>query len=104
LATFAYAEFYQTGWQEIRTLDSLDAVRSPAERTWLVYTFPPEVQSVYPEIMDSIESDFGIVAAFPGTVGSGTIFVCRDDVPASQLFVTQEARWPSRESGWAVRL
>ncbi|MCG3207751.1 MAG: hypothetical protein FOGNACKC_01351 [Anaerolineae bacterium] len=83
LATFTYQNFYQTDWREIETLDALNAVRAQATRTWLVYTFPPEVQSVYPEIMASIQHDFKVRQEFYGTVGSGTIFVCLSDLPAA---------------------
>ena len=85
LATFTYQNFYETDWEEIETLEELDAIRARAERTWLVHTFPPEVQAVYPEIMASVQQDFEIRKELYGTVGSGNIFVYLSDTPPSYI-------------------
>ncbi len=90
LATFTYQNFYQTDWQEVKTLDALNTVRAQSKRTWLVYTFLPEVQSVYPEIMASIQHDFKACKEFYGTVGSGTVFVCLSDLPSANLVRNDE--------------
>lgn len=83
LVSYAYKNFYQTRWEAVEDLEELNAVRSRAKRTWLLYTFPPHIQSVYPGIMGAIEKDFKVVKAFPGTLGNGTIFVCLSDVRPS---------------------
>ncbi len=85
LATYTYKNFYKTGWEDVKTLAALNSIRSQAKRTWLIYTFPPHVQSVYPDIMSSVEHDFTVQQKFYGTLGSGTIIVCRSDTPPSQL-------------------
>jgi mannosyltransferase len=84
LAAFTYKNFYKMDWQEVNLLEDLTAIRSRAKRTWLLYTFPPHMQSVYQEIMASIQRDFIVLRQFHGTVGSGTIFVCLSDTPASR--------------------
>jgi mannosyltransferase len=83
LATFTYKNFYKTDWTEAKTLAALNTIRAHAKRTWLVYTFAPEVQSVYPEIMASIQRDFKVRQQFYSTVGSGAIFVCLAETPPS---------------------
>ena len=83
LAAFTYKNFYKMDWQEVHMLEDLTTIRARAKRTWLLYTFPPHVQSVYQEIMASIQRDFRVLKEFHGTVGSGTIFVCLSDTPPS---------------------
>ncbi len=77
LATIPYQEYYKRNWPEVKTADALNSIRSKAKHTWILYTFPPEVQSVYPDVMAVIRNDFRVVKEFHGTVGSGTIYVCR---------------------------
>jgi len=81
LATFPYKHFYKVNWETVKTLEALNAIRTQSKRTWLLYTIPPVLQSVYPEIMASISRDFNVVKQFHGTLGEGTIFVCRSDNP-----------------------
>jgi mannosyltransferase len=77
LATFTYQNLYKVNWKSVDSLEALNAVRAGAKRTWLLYTFPTHMAAVYPDIMAAIQSDFGIVKRFPGTVGDGTVFVAR---------------------------
>ena len=79
LATYTYQNLYQTDWEEVETIDALNQTRSQAKRTWMIYTFPPEVASVYPEIMATIEQDFTLLKTFDGTVNNGAIYVSRVD-------------------------
>lgn len=81
LATFPYAHFYKRDWGSAEMIEELNAIRSRAKRTWLIYTFPLHLQSVYPDIMASIQQDFKVVKQFYGTLGDGTVFVCRSDNP-----------------------
>jgi hypothetical protein len=84
LATFPYKYFYKVDWEWVETLDDLNAIRARSRRTWLLYTLPPVLKSVYPEIMASIGRDFTVVKQFPGTVREGIIFVSRSDIPPAQ--------------------
>jgi hypothetical protein len=83
LASFTYQKFYEKDWKQVQTLEELNAIRAGAHRTWLIYTFPPEVESVYPEVMAAVYRDFAVKQQFYGTVGSGTIYVCLADAPLS---------------------
>lgn len=79
LATYTYQHLYQTDWVAIESLPQLNQTRSQAKRTWLVYSFLPEAEAVYPEVMANIQHDFVLVKQFPGTLNNGTVFVLRAD-------------------------
>jgi hypothetical protein len=80
LAAFPY-QYYRKDWIHVQTLAELDEVRARAPRTWLVYTFPPVLEAVSPEIMSAIKNDFETVSRFDGTVAEGAVFVMRYDAP-----------------------
>ncbi|HZQ09192.1 MAG TPA: glycosyltransferase family 39 protein [Anaerolineae bacterium] len=82
LVSYAYQQLYKTGWTEVKSVSELNAIREHAKRTWLLYTFPPEVESVTPDIAASLPRDFKPVTQFYGSVGDGTIFVYRADNPS----------------------
>jgi hypothetical protein len=83
LAAFPYKNLYKTNWEAVETSHALKDIRSRSKRTWLLYTLPLHLQSVYPEVMDCIHEDFKVVKKFYGTLGGGTIFVCLSDVSPS---------------------
>ena len=85
LATYPYQRLYKVDWEAAETVEALNAIRSRAKRTWVLYTFPPVLEAVHPEIMASIRRDFDVVKRFNGTLGGGTVFVCRSDIPLSYL-------------------
>jgi hypothetical protein len=85
LTTLTYQEYYQTGWQSISSLEDLDNIRSQSGRTWLLYTFPPVLEAMHPDIMENIKSDFVLVEKFEGTVRGGTVFICLADNSVSDL-------------------
>ena len=76
LTTLPYESFYGLGWQRVDTVEDLDAVRTLAGRTWLLYTMPLLLEATHAELMNSIENDFTIVREFAGTLNGGTISVC----------------------------
>lgn len=80
-AYFPYQELYHRDWQSVRSLETLNTIRSNAKRTWLLYIHAPQLETAYPEIMATIRQDFKVVNQFPGTLGGGTVFVCRSDTP-----------------------
>ncbi len=85
LATYPYQRLYKVDWEAAETVEALNEIRSRARRTWVLYTFPPVLEAVHPEIMASIRRDFHVVKRFNGTLGGGTVFVCRSDIPLSWL-------------------
>jgi 4-amino-4-deoxy-L-arabinose transferase-like glycosyltransferase len=83
LAYFPYQKLYRKDWESVETLDTLNTARSNAKRTWLLYTLSPQLETLFPEIMDAIRRDFRVIKQFPGTLGGGTIYVSRADMPPS---------------------
>ncbi len=80
LAGVAYSKYFAAQWpmwKEAQTQSELDAVRKGHSEVWLVYTIPIQVKAYRPEIWRAIESDFEVVKVFPGTLGGGEVFVCR---------------------------
>ena len=80
-AFFPYTTLYKVDWESVTTLEALNAIRARAKRTWLIYTLPPDLEARSPAIMASVRHDFKVVKEFPGTLGGGTVFVCRSDTP-----------------------
>jgi hypothetical protein len=79
LATYPYRAFYHAGWEAAESVETLNAIRARAKRTWVIYTIPLQLQGNHPEIMALIEEDFTVVRKFRGTLNGGTIYVCRAD-------------------------
>jgi len=77
LATFTYQKLYGKNWEKADTIQELNAIRSRNKRTWVVYTMPLHLESYFPEILSSLESEFEQVKIFPGTLGGGAVFVSR---------------------------
>jgi 4-amino-4-deoxy-L-arabinose transferase-like glycosyltransferase len=76
IATDAFRKLHGVDWPAVEKPADVDAVRADAPRTWLVYTLPLHVESVYPELMAKVRTEFTVEARFQGTLGGGTIFVC----------------------------
>lgn len=75
LTVFAYSEYFQTDWEPVESVAALDALRSEADRTWIVYTLPQVLEVNHPELMTAIENGFRVVREFGGTLGDGEIYV-----------------------------
>ncbi len=77
LASVPYRRYYAPELEQVTTLKQLEAVRARGRATWLLYTFPIYMKAHHPDMLAAIESDFALVKEFPGTVGDGTIYLCR---------------------------
>ncbi len=77
LAGVAYARYFAPDWAAAQTQAELDAVRQGRSDVWLVYTIPIQVKAYRPDVWRVIEKDFEVVKVFPGTLGGGEVFVCR---------------------------
>lgn len=73
-----YRDFYGVDWGVVKTTRKLDWIMRNARRTWLIYTFPPQMWSKK-ALMEKIERDFTVVGRFCGTLRGGTVYVCRYD-------------------------
>ena len=77
LAAAPYREYYRPSWQVIKTTKDLADLRKRHAATWIVNSFSAHTRGHYPEIMDTLETEFELVREFPGTLGDGDVFVWR---------------------------
>jgi uncharacterized membrane protein len=75
LTVMPYQRFYKVDWENVTSKRELNRARVRGRRTWLVYTMPIVLQAAYPEIMESINSDFQTIKEFRGTLSGGNIVV-----------------------------
>ena len=78
LAAHAYSEYYAPQWSVAETANELENMRQGAHRLFLVYTLPIELKAAHPDIWKIVEADFETIKIFPGTLGGGEVYVCRD--------------------------
>jgi hypothetical protein len=78
LASYAYERYYEAPVEVIETADEMRDLASRGRAVWLIYTFADHLDSFYPEIASLVRDDYTIVQSFPGTVGGGTVFVCKN--------------------------
>jgi hypothetical protein len=76
LASFTYKTLYKTDWQPVETIQELNTIRARADRTIVLYTLQPVLESMYPDIMAVLKQDFHILRQFRGTLQGGTVSVC----------------------------
>ena len=81
LAARVYGGYFAPHWTAVQENDSLQQARRTHQGTWLVYTLPIEIRAFQPRVWETIERDFEIVKVFPGTLGEGEVFVCRERDP-----------------------
>ena len=81
LAARVYGGYFAPHWTAVQENDSLQQARRTHQGTWLVYTLPIEMRAFQPRVWETIERDFEIVKVFPGTLGEGEVFVCRERDP-----------------------
>jgi uncharacterized membrane protein len=84
LASLPYRQFYKTNWDSVDSVESLERLRTRAQRTWLVYTLPMHLDAVYPELMAHVRREFQTIRIFPGTLSGGAIVVRRTDRAVSR--------------------
>jgi 4-amino-4-deoxy-L-arabinose transferase-like glycosyltransferase len=84
LAAHAYSEYYAPQWPTADTADQLENMRQGGNRLFLVYTLPIELKAAHPDIWKTVEADFETIKVFPGTLGGGEVYVCRERGAASQ--------------------
>jgi mannosyltransferase len=74
--SFVYQDFYHLPYQELETMDALDSAQRSG-RVWVLYIFPEDIRTLYPQVLEKLESDFEVVKTFDGTLNGGTIYVRR---------------------------
>jgi 4-amino-4-deoxy-L-arabinose transferase-like glycosyltransferase len=78
LAAKVYQDYYAPHWAVASTPEELDDLRRNHRRLWLVYTLPVQLQGFEPGLWAAIQRDFVVVSVFPGSLGGGEVYVCRE--------------------------
>jgi hypothetical protein len=81
VARYAYSEYYAPTWPVARTGAELAALLRPGSRAFLLYTMPVELYAFHPDLVQVLNADFETVKIFPGTLGNGEVYVCRERSP-----------------------
>jgi 4-amino-4-deoxy-L-arabinose transferase-like glycosyltransferase len=84
VAQYAYSLYYAPAWPVARSADEFTALLRPGGRAFLVYTMPIELRAFHDDLMKIVNADFEIVRVFPGTLGDGDVYVCRERDPDSR--------------------
>ena len=77
LAAHAYSDYYAPWWGVANNAGDLAVTRPENARAFLVYTLPIELKATHPDIWKAIQTDYDTVKVFPGTLGGGEVYVCR---------------------------
>jgi mannosyltransferase len=85
LAAMSFQRLYGVDWEVVEDLEAFNAVRARARRTWVIYTLPVEVQALHPDILASVQREFGLARRFDGTLGGGAMYVYRSDIAPASL-------------------
>jgi mannosyltransferase len=78
LAAHAYTEYYAPEWPMADSADQIQGLLRNGQPLLLVYTLPIELKADHPDIWKMVEADFETVKIFPGTLGGGEVYVCRE--------------------------
>jgi 4-amino-4-deoxy-L-arabinose transferase-like glycosyltransferase len=78
LAARVYRSYYAQHWLEAGSSEELEALRRQYKSVVLVYTLPYELQAFKPGLWNAIENAFEPARIFPGTLGGGEVYVCRE--------------------------
>lgn len=95
LAGVAYGRYFAPQWSVAQTRAELDSITRGRSNVWLVYTLPIQIKAYRPEIWEAIQQEFRTVEVFPGTLGGGGLYVCRQRTSAS---ATQAADTKTRQA------
>jgi mannosyltransferase len=74
--SFVYQDFYHLPFRKLDTPRDLRHAMSSGN-TWVLYIFPEDIHTLYPQVLSILESDFDLVKTFDGTLNGGTIYVRR---------------------------
>jgi hypothetical protein len=90
LAVYAYAQYYAPDWAVAATGSELSASEQSGQHVFLVYTLPIDLKAAHPDIWRIVTADFETIKVFPGTLGGGEVYVCRERNSSGPL--AREAR------------
>jgi hypothetical protein len=98
LAGIAYGRYFAPDWSVAQSQVELDAVRNERVNVWLVYILPPQLKAYRTEIWNTIQKDFETVEIFPGTLGGGGVYVCRQRMPNQTTHASSQPRATTNNS------
>ena len=75
LAATAYRVYYAPDIVGIYTPADYHAALGAGRETWVLLTFPRDMQARFAEVFDLLQGDFRLVTIFPGTLGDGHLYV-----------------------------
>ena len=77
MAGRVYELYYAPDWPRVDTVDEISRYQSESGNTWILYTLPGFLRQAKPGLVSELESNFDIVASFPGSLNDGEIVVIR---------------------------
>ena len=75
--SYPYKNYYAPYLKPVETIDEMEEIVSQNRAIWLIYSFPDHMEAFYPGMLSIIQKKFTLVKEFPGTLGGGTLFVCK---------------------------
>ena len=82
MTVMPYAEYFNSGWPAVDSIEALQALEASHARTWIVYCTPTRMKAAQPEIWSRLERDYAVVGTFWGTLGGSEVVVVRRDAAA----------------------
>ena len=76
-ASYPYKKYYAPYLKSVETIDEMREIISQNRVIWLIYSFPDHLETFYPGMLSVIQEGFAHVQEFRGTLGGGTLFVCK---------------------------
>ncbi len=83
LAGHVYGRYYAPQWYVAHTVQELETFRRSHTKPMLVYTLPIELKAFHADLWQAVEADFEPERTFPGSLGGGEVFVCRERIRTS---------------------
>jgi 4-amino-4-deoxy-L-arabinose transferase-like glycosyltransferase len=77
LTNIPYQNYYGRDWPQVDTPAQLAALEKPGQATWVLYTIPIFVESRYPALWNTLQTECAQPKVFRGTMGGGEVFVCK---------------------------
>jgi hypothetical protein len=77
LAASPYRLLYGPDLLFPETTEALAALEGDGRTVWVIYTFSRDMRIRFGDLFDYLEENYEDQAAFPGTVGDGTIYVMK---------------------------
>ena len=77
VAAWAYANYYQVEWPEMKVAADVERAAQDARHTWIVFSFGRYLKESAPEVYEIVDGGCESEKRFPGTLGGGDVVVCQ---------------------------